>query len=620
MSVIAGLVGRPQGDFACRWRDEIRTALGGFASSSWSTCDSGGALLCSGLSSSRPGSAWIVQDDRIAIAADLRIDNAHDLARRLDMDRGAGTSPGTLMLACWSRWGVDCLDYLVGDFAIAVFDRRERTTWLARDPTGQRPMFFAQRANLLGFGSMPSALQPLLGSLVPDPKLVAEIVANRINWTDATYFRDVRRVLPGQVVRISRDTVTSAFHWHPDARGRSTASKSQLIDEYRSLLDLAVGARLGDEGPLGAHLSSGFDSNAVSATAARLVDGRRKLVAFTSAPSMANLENLPRGRFADESTVAGRSAAAYGMEHVVIRTASRPLDVWSRVAAQQQAPVMNVFNMDWWSQIRRSAAERNITTVLNGQIGNVSLHAGGLSILAEWMRLGAYRTWWSQARSAAARADVRWRGVMIHSVGGYLPNWGLDAVRRVSLRPPSAAAGMFLSRAWRERLSAEQSTLLRPSRDVYADRLRMIAGMDPGQIRKAALLDGGVEEPDPMSDRRLIEFSLRLPPEHLLWNGEYRPLARRALSDRVPAEILDQQQRGLQSSDWFCRLSQAQAREALDMFVANPGAGDLLDIPKMKRAIDAWPNENWNSLAVRMTYKFALTNAIAAGVFMASFT
>ena len=73
--------------------------------------------------------------------------------------------------------------------------------------------------------------------------------------------------------------------------------------------------------------------------------------------------------------------------------------------------------------------------------------------------------------------------------------------------------------------------------NIYAKRLAIIRGADSASVRKAALAQHGIEESDPFSDRRLIEFAFRIPPDQLYWDGVQRPLMRDALADRLPASL-----------------------------------------------------------------------------------
>jgi asparagine synthase (glutamine-hydrolysing) len=126
-----------------------------------------------------------------------------------------------------------------------------------------------------------------------------------------------------------------------------------------------------------------------------------------------------------------------------------------------------------------------------------------------------------------------------------------------------------------------------------------------------------VELRDPTADRRLIEFCLSLPMDQLIHDGVYRPLARRALADRVPETILNLPVRGYQGADWYARLRRADALAILEEVAASHTACQLFDIPKMRQAIDEWPSPQRDGYETVFAFGRKLTDALASGKFIA---
>jgi asparagine synthase (glutamine-hydrolysing) len=126
----------------------------------------------------------------------------------------------------------------------------------------------------------------------------------------------------------------------------------------------------------------------------------------------------------------------------------------------------------------------------------------------------------------------------------------------------------------------------------------------------------GIDERDPTADRRLIEFTLRLPPEQLLHNGIYKPLARSVLIDRLPLSVLDAPVRGYQGADWISRINKADALETLEDISANSTVLDVIDVPRLKRRIEDWPDLEGAGPAEIFTFGRQVTNALAMGVFI----
>lgn len=560
----------------------------------------------------------IAISDRWLLVADARLDNAAELARAIGEKPMQEVGEAGTLIAAWAKWGVDSLERFVGDFAFAVYDRELRRLSLARDATGQRPLFYKAGRGATAFASMPSGLADIFEPSGPNLEVLARHQSNVQHTDRQSFFAGIERVMPGEVVHFTSSRTERRFHWQPSIDFRPRGSGEDYVGAYRQQLDTAVRCRMVGRGvPLGCHLSSGYDSSAVTGTAARLVHRPEELIAFTSAPLNGADAQLIRHRFADESKLAAETARMHGLRHVVIRETAPLFDVIERQTKRMQAPQLSPFNMVWWTEIRRRAADLGIDTLLTADIGNLSLNASGLRMLSSLVEEREWRRWWREARLAVQRSDIRWRGVLMSSFTPWLPERVVTRIRRASLGIPPPAELSFLQPHWRERLRPELDSRT-ASANPYEDRLRVIRLNDLGVHRKAATADG-VEEFDVMSDRRLIEFSLRLPREQLFKDGRPRPLAHAALSDRVPQSVLNLQVRGMQGTDWHLRISQQKAQEVLETISAESVVGELIDLARLRAAIDAWPSGDWNSYPVFRTYRDGVTGALATGIFLSLF-
>src|SRR5581483_1567003 len=127
---------------------------------------------------------------------------------------------------------------------------------------------------------------------------------------------------------------------------------------------------------VGSHLSSGWDSGSVTATAARLMAGSDgKVVAFTAAPREGYAGPAPRRRLADEEPLARATAGLYrNVEHIVLRTGQlSPLDDLDKSFFSLEWPITNLCNWVWSRAICRDAQRRGLTVMLTGQMGNITL-------------------------------------------------------------------------------------------------------------------------------------------------------------------------------------------------------------------------------------------------------
>ena len=99
----------------------------------------------------------LVDLDRWLFVADVRLDNRSEVAAALGID-ATTLSDGDLLFRALLAWSESALDRISGDFAFALFDSVEGKLLLGRDPTGQRPLFYACGPGFAAFASMPNAI------------------------------------------------------------------------------------------------------------------------------------------------------------------------------------------------------------------------------------------------------------------------------------------------------------------------------------------------------------------------------------------------------------------------------------------------------------------------------
>ena len=103
---------------------------------------------------------YFAGDAGLTLAADTRLDDRATLCAALDVPHPerATISDGDLILRAYRRWGRDCPRRLLGDYAFAVWDARQRTLFCARDHIGVRPFYYALNGRRFVFASAVEAV------------------------------------------------------------------------------------------------------------------------------------------------------------------------------------------------------------------------------------------------------------------------------------------------------------------------------------------------------------------------------------------------------------------------------------------------------------------------------
>lgn len=556
----------------------------------------------------------------LILAADVRLDNRPELIGALGLEERR--SDASLVMAAWERWGEGALDRIIGDWAFVMFDRDARRLTLARDPLGGRPLFWSRQRRFFAAASLPRGIHALGVERRPDPVRVARLAGQLPSRDARSFFAGIQRVPPGHFLRVGRGGEELVRHWRPRLGRTRFPSFGETVEAYRAQLDGAVAARLRGAGPtVGAHLSGGWDSGAVTATAARVRSPFEPVLAFTAGPRDASA--APHARFSDEAAHAATVAALYAnIDHVVIRTpATSPIAALDDDLALYDRPMVNLCNHVWLRAIREAARERRVQVMLTGEIGNFTISSAPATLLAGFVARGQWGRWAREAIGAWRSGRGRVRGIMASSFGPWVPET-LWQILQPLARLPAGFSSSLLHPEQRRLLADDIAAAGRETRphDFVADTLHALADLDFSEYRKGVLSGWGIDKRDATGDVRIVEFMLSLPPEMFLNHGRRRPLARAALADRLPPAVLDEPRKGYQAADWHVGLSADldNVRALVERIARDPLAESVLDAPAMRALVDAWPNEGWARPETVARYRRALLTALSAGHFLVS--
>lgn len=217
----------------------------------------------------------ITADHRYAFAYNGEIYNFRELRSELE---AAGYSfrsktDTEVVLYALAHWGPAALERFNGMFALALWDRHEKTLLLARDRYGIKPLYYANQGGNFAFGSEQKAIlanTAFRRSL--NKSALLEYFTFQNIFTDQTLLEDVCLLPAGHyaVMRADHGELSIRQYW--DYRFREPnyiASKAEYLEELDRLFRQAVNRQLISDVELGAYLSGGMDSGSITAIAAQ---------------------------------------------------------------------------------------------------------------------------------------------------------------------------------------------------------------------------------------------------------------------------------------------------------------------------------------------------------------
>ncbi len=177
--------------------------------------------------------------------------------------------------------GEKCLDELNGQFALAIYNEKERSLFLARDRVGIRPLFYTRLAGRFYFASEIKSLfaaDPAIPRAM-HPPVIKDVFTYWSPIGEQTAFKDVYQLESGYCAWLKPDSeVRKRQYWklpfQPDAIHQQ--DEDQCAEEFRELLIDSVRLRLRADVPVGAYLSGGLDSSAITSLVRNFTDNPLK--------------------------------------------------------------------------------------------------------------------------------------------------------------------------------------------------------------------------------------------------------------------------------------------------------------------------------------------------------
>jgi asparagine synthase (glutamine-hydrolysing) len=582
----------------------------------------------------------VSRDGLRVLVSDGRVDNRPELSAVLGLAPAPAVPDSAFVLAAYERWGEDCARHLVGPLSFAVWDASLRRLLVARSPFGAKPVFFHQAAGFLAFAPMARALFAVPG--VPRG-LCWESLADCLVLVplapEASLFQGICSLEPGHVLTVDgRGGLRMRAFWTPEpACTLRLGCDQEYVEAFTERFDRAVADHLRSRGQVGVMMSAGLDSTSVAATAAPLLARRgRVLAAFTGAPRAGFGDPGAGNRLIDEAPLAGTMAARYGnIDLSVIRAGGLFLDGLERFFGAAESPFDAAANRVWYEAILSEAQRRDIRVMLTGKCGNwtVSWNGGGLirSLIGSGRWAAAWRE--SVARTPGRRPPAVAAELLRTGLKARLPWPARLTIARLRNRDdPLLAADQWWAPvspinpefareqhvAERTRARACDHWLRRGFNTPAARRLRLMDLQRDTGINAGYSALFGVDIRDPTADSRVAEFCLSLSEDQYRRGGVSRWLIRRAMAGRLPAEILASRRHGIQSADWFERLSGARARvfEELRVLEHSETARTVLDLSRMRRLADRMDQPPADPMEQRFDYALVLERGLMLGRFL----
>jgi asparagine synthase (glutamine-hydrolysing) len=508
------------------------------------------------------------EDGTIVVVFNGEIYNHGELRRELEArgHRFVTRADTEAVVHAYEEWGLDCATRLNGIFAFAVWDTRARRMYLARDPYGVKPLYYAEQDGVLTFASE-------LKGILAQPGITPEVDSEALHLcltfryvpSPWTLFRGIRKLAPGTYLCARPDGVEVASYVRAPEPALEDADPRELAEELRRRLRAAVRRQMMSDVPISVSLSGGVDSAAILSLVSDAADG--PVQAFTigfGENSEIPLAQEIAGRFGARLTTRVASPADYA-------------EFLDRFVWHLEEPTSNESAPAYFF-VAEMAHEHGIKVLLTGQgpdetFGGYTRYLGAayqpmVSSLPPALMRGA-----STFGSVAARRSYNARRFTDMLAGGGEADRLLSAYTfiRPSLRDALLNQDVLmgvdheLPRAFVEQQleEAPEGTLL--ERMLYVDARTSLAD-DLLLCEDKLSMAASVEARVPYLDLDYMAFAERVPGSLKIRLGRRKHLHREVVRDVIPRDVARRRKLGwgIPMRRWFRGELGHRLREAVN--------------------------------------------------------
>lgn len=563
-------------------------------------------------------------EPQLTITADARIDNREELFTKLDVPKNqrAALADSEAILLSYQKWGEQCVDHLLGDFAFAIWDERNKQLFCAKDHMGIRPFYFYASDKLFAFASEIKALLkiPEVPKKLNEEQFARYLIGMLyMEKKEDTCFEKVHMLTAGRTFVIQEKHLKQKSYWQPQkVKPLKLKSEEEYLEAFRELFFEAVHCRMRSAYPIASLLSGGLDSSAISAVAAlKLKEKGERLVALSSV--------LPEDHNGPEQDERYFIDLVRDMHNIDVCYITPPgngvYDNLEDVFRYTENPGITSRHYVY-SAFLKKAAERKTRTLLDGFGGEFTATSYGKGYHTELALRGK---WLQLATTLYAQGKIEQKSVKM-----------LFAQQVIKPLVPSSL--LILARLRRRNLSIQDNCPLHPHLSVisklnarftssqfggaYEKQPHNVLQNEIGNLKRVRDMFYDINGRSiaaisyPYLDRRVIDFSLSLPSNLKVNHGWRRYLLRASSKKILPQEISWRTTKQPFSPDYPKRLMAAQnsARHIIQSVDLNNPIREFIDFDKISRHLVLLEDNRYNSHS-DIYSAFGKTRIIQQGIF-----
>lgn len=516
-----------------------------------------------------------------------------------------------LILKAYEKWGENCVEYLVGNFAFAIWDENKKKLFCTRDHFGNSTFFYYINSEQFIFASNPDGIlkfnivekkfnkNKLAIFLLPEPHTYL---------TDESWFEKILPFPSGTSFTIDRNGIRSRKYWTPELQKELPyKNDNEILEAFREIFFEIIESYLGDNSSVASLLSGGLDSSSIVSVAAKILEKQNKeLNVFAGVLADKNDKKFTDERFFINQF---KSFPNIKINYISVPEAG-PFSDLEELFEHFDSPFVTS-RQYLYTAFNKESHKIGANTLFDGAFGETGATFHGTGGFAELFAKFKWKTLLSELKlREELYGDPIKYNIRANVINPLLPQFLINLRHGKFQDKTSLSEFHFLN------VDLAQSLLKDVTIEKYV-RQRIAPSTQINQINEISFVQKKladmpslsigkfpVELRYPFLDKRLIEFTLGIPLHLKIKDGYYRYLIRNALDGILPPEIQWRTSKTPFSPDYVRRFNSqiTNVRDLLADINSNDPIREILDIEKIKK---------WANLPIDDTERYTTNEKIA---------
>lgn len=489
-----------------------------------SGCLVGGAIHSQTAKMGKKDFYFFCPQEEVIVFMDGHIYNAHEVAQKLSLSVPLNSIP-KLVYYAFIQWGDNFPAYFNGDFAICIFQLKNKRASFYRDHLGIRPLAVTEGDNGVYFAEDPMGLcSALYGNKEPERKFLVNHFAKGSPIRDYRMLPNhkVENIRPGYGYHFQHGEWEMVRYWEVDRiRRDKNITFNQCMEDLDFLLHDAVRIRADKNAKAAAHVSAGIDSSFVAALARQFYPDQEEFLGFTWSPDY-----------------------PVDMKELMFDERERVIDTCRQ---NDIAPVFTNFKLDDYiasnnnwrhpslllteNIVASQAQKKNVDLIFNGWGGDDFVSIGHRGVDASLIKEGSWKSFLKKYPPSRPKKIV---SALLFKV--LFPSLRRPYNKRKTL----PEVFVYLERQLKTNYLTKKLRFRYGSRrDVH---LQILERCHLSQRTTDWFILGrrhGLEYRYPLLDKRIVEYMLKIPTRCLVGGNNYRIVLRHLSQDLLPKSVLE---------------------------------------------------------------------------------